>query len=334
MAEETRCPICQSPAHMDYDANTDMSSGDCDVCGKYYMDGSLWSNNHLAPFLFHNHSLPHDTPKRRYTTLAQGFCAQANEEFERTKNPTRLVHVDASTLQDWYPETFAQRVDLILMRLNELADHIGQSVSLSIQALQSLLFIDRNEPAIDGSWQATPRRYDAILKEVDYMLVVLQEQKLIRVTYNSNIKKEICLLPAGYARVDSLLKNDATNKNVFVAMQFGNETKELREKIREGINAAGYSDVFIDEVPHNNLITPEILKRIRESKFVVSELTHGNQGAYFEAGYATGLGKQVIQLCKEGVKIHFDLAQKNTIFWNDEAEIPERLEKRIQATIE
>ena len=165
------------------------------------------------------------------------------------------------------------------------------------------------------------------------MLMVLQEQKLIRVTSSSNIKKDICLLPAGYARVDSLLKNDATNKNVFVAMQFGEETKELREKIREGINAAGYSDVFIDEVPHNNLITPEILKRIRDSKFVVSELTHGNQGAYFEAGYATGLGKQVIQLCKEGVKIHFDLAQKNTIFWNDEAEIPEWLEKRIRATI-
>lgn len=47
-----------------------------------------------------------------------------------------------------------------------------------------------------------------------------------------------------------------------------------------------------------------------------------------------GLGKSVIQLCKKDVKLHFDIAQKNTIFWTTEDEITDRLPKRILATIE
>lgn len=33
-----------------------------------------------------------------------------------------------------------------------------------------------------------------------------------------------------------------------------------------------------------------------------------------------GIGKQVIQLCKTGVTLHFDMAQKNTIMWESEEE--------------
>ena len=47
-----------------------------------------------------------------------------------------------------------------------------------------------------------------------------------------------------------------------------------------------------------------------------------------------GIGKQVIQLCKTGVTLHFDIAQKNTIMWESEEEIPERLANRIKATID
>lgn len=47
-----------------------------------------------------------------------------------------------------------------------------------------------------------------------------------------------------------------------------------------------------------------------------------------------GLGKPVIQLCKMDTKLHFDIAQKNTIIWSSESEIPDRLMKRIHATID
>lgn len=43
--------------------------------------------------------------------------------------------------------------------------------------------------------------------------------------------------------------------------------------------------------------------------------------------------KSVIQLCKKGVELHFDIAQINTIMWEDEKDIPLRLKNRIEATI-
>jgi len=95
-----------------------------------------------------------------------------------------------------------------------------------------------------------------------------------------------------------------------------------------------YNAIFIDEVQHNELITPELLKHIKDSKFVVVDLTHQNNGAYFEEGYAMGLGKPVIQLCKRGVELHFDIAQKNTIMWEIEDDIPLLLCSRIKATID
>ena len=62
--------------------------------------------------------------------------------------------------------------------------------------------------------------------------------------------------------------------------------------------------------------------------------TYQNNGAYFEEGYAMGLGKPVIQLCKKDVRLHFDVAQKNTIIWETEEEIVDRLKNRIKATID
>ena len=47
-----------------------------------------------------------------------------------------------------------------------------------------------------------------------------------------------------------------------------------------------------------------------------------------------GLGKPVIQLCRIGMNLHFDVAQKNTIMWDTESDIPQRLKNRIIATID
>ena len=64
------------------------------------------------------------------------------------------------------------------------------------------------------------------------------------------------------------------------------------------------------------------------------DLTHQNNGAYFEEGYAMGLEKPIIQLCQKDEKLLFDIAQKNTIMWDTEEVIPLMLKNRIIATID
>lgn len=125
-------------------------------------------------------------------------------------------------------------------------------------------------------------------------------------------------------------------KTVFVAMSFHESMQNARKKITEAVQSFGYEAMLIDIKEHNNQIVPEIFTEIKKSKFVVADLTGQRGGVYFEAGYAKALEKDLILCCKkeEQEKVHFDVAQINTIFWENENDLYERLRKRIESTIE
>ncbi len=147
---------------------------------------------------------------------------------------------------------------------------------------------------------------------------------------------DIVLSAKGWARVYDLQKTQANSKTAFIAMKFGSQTDELRKMIVKGIEDAGYVARIMDEIEHNHQIVPEMLFEIRNSRFVVAELSYHNNGAYYESGYAYGLGKEVIHICSEAAlkeDLHFDVAQINTVTYKKIDEIPEKLFKRIKATI-
>ena len=65
---------------------------------------------------------------------------------------------------------------------------------------------------------------------------------------------------------------------------------------------------------------------IAELKFLVDAI----QSSKFISEKKT---RELIKKLEENVKLHFDIAQKNTIIWESEEEIPNRLYNRIKATI-
>jgi nucleoside 2-deoxyribosyltransferase len=74
---------------------------------------------------------------------------------------------------------------------------------------------------------------------------------------------------------------------------------------------------------------------IRTSRFLISDLTHENAGAYWEAGFAEGLGKPVIYTCEKSEfemhKTHFDTNHHLTVIW--EMDDPEAVVEKLKATI-
>ena len=341
MEQKKKCPVCDTEtlAYPDHDRVAVFYT--CPVCGRFelsYFD--KFDYNKLAPYLVHNRFMQSDLDYRYHTGLDKETCDKYKKEFENgDRSHGHPVHMDSDIILAWYPKTFSERIDKVLLYLNDRIKHIGQQISLSYQELLSVMFVDRKEYSKSYSYDfPTPkvRDNDECERELQYMLDYLKKASYIE--YEDGSSEEdwalISILPDGYARIDVLQKNTAYGRNVLVAMKFGDDTRNLREAIRKGITDAGYIAVFIDEVQHNDFITPELLKHIRDSKFVVVDLTHQNNGAYFEEGYAMGLGKPVIQLCQKDTKLHFDIAQKNTIMWETEADIPEKLTNRIKATID
>lgn len=342
MVRNIECSICGTMSESQVDYDRSLVFYDCPICGRFQIDTlRTIDRNHLASYLIYKGFRSADCIEYRYhTVMNKEICDKYNEEFDKGNNiHGRPVHMDEEIIENWYPKTFSDKIDHILLFLNARIKHIGQQMTFSYQELLSAMFVDRREckrsPAYDiCSWD--PRPEDDCEHELKYMLDYLVKSSYIEYIDGPNTEEwaDISISPEGYARIDVLQKNSSYGRNVLVAMKFGDDTKKLREAIREGIKKAEYNPVFIDEVQHNDFITPELLKHIRDSKFVVADLTHQNNGAYFEEGYAMGLGKQVIQLCQKDTKLHFDIAQKNTIMWEKEEDIPEMLINRIKATID
>lgn len=93
----------------------------------------------------------------------------------------------------------------------------------------------------------------------------------------------------------------------FVAMWLTPEMDNIYEKaikpaiefIEEGETEPRFHAVKIDNVEHVNDINDEIIAAIRRSRFMVCDLTGYRGGVYFEAGFAYGLGLDVIYTCSK-----------------------------------
>ena len=335
--ESRRCPVCNSDGTSIQPATgRNTIYYECPVCGCFELDLDIRENrnmNHLASYLFYNAFYEKtDLASRFHTELSEDYCAEIRERHKHNKALRLPYHMDAQTIENWYPKTFSEKIDKILLYLGEHEEHFREERKYSHTELEVLLFIDLHDNGSSQNHQF--RNYDNCDLEARKMLKYLKEERYISTSDNIDDSLNISIEPNGYKRIDELQKSKSTGNNVLVAMKFGDETKTVREAIRKGIKDAGYNPIIYDEVENNDWIMPELLKSIRDSRFVVVDLSDFNNGAYFEEGYAMGIGKPVIQLCRKGVELHFDAAQKNTIVWETAAELSERLTNRIRATIE
>jgi len=317
------CPVCGDLADCSNLHNYRQEIYDCNTCGGFsigYNYLQLTDRNILSHFLYYNCNLFSNARNR------QSFYFIGDKVFfnEVIKIYPHSIFISADEIYNWYPRSFSEKIDFILLALAKKFDYTGKSIALIGQMANSMLFVNRYIGEIKCS-------KENIEEQLEYSTSYMIEQKLV--------KKDICnvtLLPLGSSRVDELQKNQSNSKQVFVAMAFSEDMKNIREAIREGIVKSGYVPRFIDEKEHNKQIVPEILYEIRKSKFIIAELTGHNNGAYYEAGYAAGLGKEVIHICSKetfGADGHFDVKQKSTILWNNENEISTALYNRIEATI-
>ena len=76
----------------------------------------------------------------------------------------------------------------------------------------------------------------------------------------------------------------------------------------------------MDDRPIAGLIDDRMRVEIRSADFIVADLTHDSPGAYWEAGFAEGLGKPVIYTCEQTKfqtsRTHFDTNHHLTIVWD------------------
>ena len=119
-----------------------------------------------------------------------------------------------------------------------------------------------------------------------------------------------------------------------MAMKFGDSTltKVVDECFKLAVKKTDFDLQTLLEQPKTGSIDDPIRIEIRNSKFLITDLTHSNNGAYWEAGFAEELRKIVIYTCAwKKEKTHFDTNHHQTIIW-DENEL-DRAGETLKATI-
>lgn len=191
---------------------------------------------------------------------------------------------------------------------------------------QSLRFI-RTDAAVASAWLADGKEYMWMLKHM-----LMEELRWI-----DGVLPLGTISPRGWVALEEMKKPSSDPAKCFVAMWFKDLVKPVfTDAILPAARDAGYEAERVDMIQHNHQITDEIIAGVRRGKFLIADFTGHRGGVYFEAGFALGLGKQVIWLVRHDHlrRLHFDNRQYNFIPWtpNKLDDLRAQLRLRIEAT--
>ena len=235
----------------------------------------------------------------------------------------------------WGDMDMSMRVDNLLRYLDKNSNGLGDSISFRrpIWKLFPSSVPDEHEIR---SWEMYAHSGCLHHKEFEVLLTYLQDRSFI--TYFPGDVSTCALSVPGYTHLDELRKAVPDSPTVFVAMWFDPSMNEAYEKgIKPAIEQAGYEPVRIDidRGDHLGKIDDQIIGELRRARFVVADFTRDKEGSrgsvYYEAGFAHGLGLDVLFTCHEDWirKADFDTRQYSHIVWKE----PEDLQKSVREKI-
>jgi nucleoside 2-deoxyribosyltransferase len=136
-----------------------------------------------------------------------------------------------------------------------------------------------------------------------------------------NFGAEIML--SGWSRIEELRRARVASRYAFFARQFSSPDMDaLYERcLRDAVAQTGYHlRIATQKAGHIDAIVEDEIRRCR---FLIADLSDDNAGAYWEAGFAEGLGKPVIYICRDkekngetAKKTHFDTDHRQTVRWD------------------
>jgi len=276
-------------------------------------------------------------------------------EYERSGQKLLLTtdYLD-QILERYRPLGALEKIDNALLNLDRISEGVGYPMQIDYQ--DDFPYYHCNRP-----------------RELKNILSFLCEGGFINVRDRLNPHEDLYIATKGYEKLKDLKKLGKDSQQCFVAMSLAPEMNNVFELaikpgieyIEEGENESRFRALRIDNKEHTNDINDEIIAEIRRSRFMVCDLTGYRGGVYWEAGFAYGLGLEVIYTCrKDWIKaeplkdtkgkvinklldsngnkieikkdgIHFDLEHRNRIDWKeiDLEGFEDKLKKRIKAVI-
>lgn len=297
------CVFCQSLAVGDTKPN-DIIDINCPNCGKYLITAEA------------NEDFPQNKVVSDNKYLISGYLREMTELRLRSEV---ITNDNISTILDsaMMPRTVADKFYKMLLYLYRNTTFFGEEFGISL-----------NCPAV---------AYGLNAEEINSILTALSQYGYIAYTPFIGGVANVSLTLEGSNKALEILTDLTVSDIGFVAMWFNDEMMSIYDDyILKAIIDSGYRPLIISRKEHNDDINDQIVAEIRKSRFLIADFTGHRGGVYYEAGFAYGLGKEVIHTCRRDwfeKGIHFDLEHRNFIVWESGEELYMKLKNRIGATI-
>ena len=305
------CPLCNSSLTKPSVLAGNRNQFSCPRCGVFVLSVEVVDD--LPPIL-----------------LKTDAVAKISHALRRAQENNSIVEFSWSTIE--------AVVGLTLPRPREQADFLIRWIAENIPGPgETVSIAPETHMGIIGA--KTPAGFELVVNHL------FEEELVTGHLYNtmgSHGEADVTLSFKGWEHYENLREGTGKYRKAFMAMQFGEAKLEkvFKEEFKPSAKQAGFDLFALNEINYTGLVDNRIRVEIQASDFLIADLSHDNNGAYWEAGYAEGLGKPVIYTCEKhkfesDKTTHFDTNHHLTISW-DETDISkagEQLKATIRATL-
>ena len=316
----TKCPVCLDTEGSSCERHQGSSPWyECSICGFYEMDYFLDLQIQEGHYNYGNWGL--NSIQR--AILSHHICKYNIENCKKLEsNEVKIFRITIQMLDSIRSEaTLPSRMEQVENLIRFVGDNVSQTgndTEVSVYKIHAIIGAPNSGSAFS-------------------LIQDLKERAIIKSDPISQ-RHYLNLTIDGWERYEKEKKGQFSGNYGFLAMQFGDKDLDsfvnevLKPVVKEKI---GFNLVDMRDVPEPGIIDNIMRVTLRDSKFVIADLTHDNNGAYWEAGFAEGLGKPVIFICKKEKfkkdKTHFDTNHCTTVLWCRDSD--EEFKNELIATI-
>jgi hypothetical protein len=315
-ATEKQCPICfltlESAAQP---ASMDSYNYHCSRCGGFLMSSTMRCSNP-----------GYSEENRAYLSyrIRRGLNDLKTDEVRDIINDPNIALI-----------SLKEQINNFILYLLDKSKDVGSLIGLNLLEIEAIMGTNNiNTSDITVSQSTNPVKYGGY-GSAYCVLKHLEEKRFVDIeSILPNNFINLTLTVEGFNYCEQLKKSEVNSNVAFFAFQFPKKTysdskcdkdlekldEELKEfyeecKLQMGSIGIKLSNPLLEDAKNGNICN-RLEMEIIKSKFIVSDLSHDNPGAYWEAGFAHGMNKKVFYTCKDGTNTHFDTSQHNTIFWD------------------
>lgn len=328
------CPICNKKTERwNEPIGVEINEFNCLICGEYK----------IVRTLRHSISDQISSPEN-HASLSNWIRKNQNHTLD-TRNIKSLINLNIPTP--------IERANNLFVFIQEKLKYVGDGLPIRytkniIQSIEEGTLesvIDDKDEFYHSLIQFVPQFYSysfsykasEILSLIDDFLVKALGylEKVEKAGYGVFGRSESWVITSSGWSFINELKQGINSSQGFIAIDFHDDYDPPLRWIKTAITNAGYTPMCLKGYDHNEIIDYEMYLQIKKSKFLIADLSSNNNGSYYEAGYALGLGKELILTCRDGSQTHFDTSHRLLTKWTpDEPEkFIEDLTKRILVTI-